>query len=267
MTVVRRVLWRAWVVLACVWALVFGLFGFGVLLVAPPVGLLALGLAAMPLMTIGLRWMTADLSLASREPGAGSSLTPGPPAAGYGAVMLDPYRFTRPMLEGGLVTALDLATPMAGPGRRGPWMPIDVTSTSPPAIRPIQPDGEIVPMIVEAGVVLAGPGPSQAVRHMIAAYPLGVAESVLSAAHGNHLGAFGDDVAIMERRPDAYPVGEVRTTMRIVAVTGLVSHVVVWRRGPLVAHLSVSGDELLAGILLGHATQVADLRLRHLLLG
>ncbi|MEX2619554.1 MAG: hypothetical protein WD250_04980 [Egibacteraceae bacterium] len=46
---------------------------------------------------------------------------------------------------------------------------------------------------------------------------------------------------------------------------GRVSHVVVWRRGPLIAHVAVGGDETLAQILLGHATQVADLRLHHLL--
>lgn len=69
----------------------------------------------------------------------------------------------------------------------------------------------------------------------------------------------------MGRVPDAYPIGEVRTAMRVVAATGVVSHVLVWRRGPLIAHLAASGDETLAAVLLGHATQTADLRLAQLL--
>lgn len=171
------------------------------------------------------------------------------------------------MLDGALITALDLATPMAGPRPRGPWMPIEVTSPTPPAVCPLQADGTPVPMLVETGIVLAGPGPGQAVRHMVAAYPTGVAERCLAAGQDNRLGAFGADVAAMERLPDSHPVGEACTTMRIVGVDGLVSIVVVWRRAPCIAHLSVSGDELLATILLGHASQVADMRLRTLLSG
>jgi hypothetical protein len=96
---------------------------------------------------------------------------------------------------------------------------------------------------------------------MIAAYPQGVTETVFSSGQGNHLGAFGEEVAAMERQADIHPVGEACTTMRIVAHDGLVSHVLVWRHGPLITHLSISGDELLAGIILGHVSRVADARL------
>jgi hypothetical protein len=68
----------------------------------------------------------------------------------------------------------------------------------------------------------------------------------------------------MDRLPDTLAVGDARSTIRVVAASGLVSRVVVWRRGPLVASISVSGDEALAGMLLGHATRVADVRLAHL---
>lgn len=154
---------------------------------------------------------------------------------------------------------------MAGPGAGGPWMPVDVTVSSPPAVRPLGDDGQPIGMLAEAGTVLAGPGPYQAVRHMIAAYEPAVAEGLLAAGEGTVLGVFGEPVVAMERMPDVHPVGEARTTVRIVSRDGLASHVVVWRRGPLVGQLAARGDETLATILLGHATQAADDRLRAVL--
>jgi hypothetical protein len=172
---------------------------------------------------------------------------------------------TRASLEPGLLTAIDLAASLAGPAAGHPWMPVAVESPTPPAVRVLAPHGSVLPMAAEAGIVLAGPGPRQAVRHMIAAYAPEVAGQALVAGDGNHLGVFGGEVVELRRVPDTLPVGEVRTTVRLTAADGLTSQVVLWRRGPLVAHLAVSGDEILAGMLLGHATRVADVRLAHLL--
>jgi hypothetical protein len=224
----------------------FGFFGIAVLLVAPPVGMIALGLAALPLASV---FFLGISRVAEQAP-----TIPGGPVQPGGAM-------TRARLEPALLTALDLAAPMAGPGPRGPWMPVDVTSEHPVAIRPLQADGSPLPLLAEAGVVLAGPLPRQAVRHMIAAYPPEVAGLALAAGHGNHLGAFGAPVAAMERIPDLLPAGEVGTSLRVVAADGTVTKVAIWRRGTLVAHVAVSGDETLAPVVLGHAVAVADQRL------
>jgi hypothetical protein len=99
---------------------------------------------------------------------------------------------------------------------------------------------------------------------MIAAYSSAVAEEALAPGAGNNLGVFGSEVATMQRLPDTLLVGDTRTTLRVTARSGTAAHVVVWRRGPLVAHLSVTGDQTLAAILLGHAAAVADWRLSSL---
>jgi hypothetical protein len=119
--------------------------------------------------------------------------------------------------------------------------------------------------VIEGALLTAGPLPEQAVRHMIAVYPPELAGEALSAGAGNHLGAFGGPVAAMERAPDHLLLGEVRTTIRVVAASGVVSVVLLWRHGPLVAQLAISGDETLGLVLLGHASQVADWRLVQLL--
>lgn len=230
-------------VAGALWAATFGLFGLAVLVVAPVLGLFAMVLAALPLASVLLLWLSseADRPLTTTP---GWKSTAGPVA--------------RQTLETGLLSAVDLAVPMAGPGSNGPWMPVDVASATPPAVRLLGPDGEALPMLAEAGTVLAGPGPQQAVRHMIAAYAPGAAEAAFRIGEGNRFGFYGAEVTSLTRVPDAYPVGEARTTIRVLAATGVVSHVVMWRRGPLVAHLAASGDEALAGVLLGHATQAAD---------
>jgi hypothetical protein len=249
-----------------VWVLGFGLFGVAVLLVAPPVGALALGLAALPVAGLFFGWIGRGAEPVSVSAmGAGPRLWSGPPSH-YARPMIDATRITREALEPGLITAIDLAGPLTGPAGGGPWMPIEVTSPSPPALRPMSPGGAHVPMVAEAGIVLAGPRPRQALRHMIAAYLPGVAETALRDGPGNELGAFGNEVAAMSRLPDTYPVGEVCTTVRIVDTSGLVSHVVVWRRGPLITQLAATGDETLMTVQLGHAARVADSRLQHLLI-
>lgn len=263
MAQVRKVLVAAGLAVAALWTLGLGLFGGVVLFIAPPVGLVALGIAALPLGTIFCLWV----SRAAEVPRPGGIPQWRAGHAPDASMMVNPSCLTRPGLECALISALDLAAPLAGPGPQGPWMPVDVASPTPTAMRVMQAEGIILPMLAEAGIVLAGPGPGLAVRHMIAAYPTQVAERALSVQHPNRLGAFGAQVAAMQRVPDAHPVGEVRTTIRVVAANGIVSHVVVWRRGPVVAHLSVTGDEQLAAMMLGHATQVADHRLAQLLAG
>lgn len=237
------------------WVAVFGMFALAVVLVSPPLGLLVLGIVVVPLMSALLLWLgeEADRALAAvpASPGQGPHSDARGPVVGQ-------------VLESGLLSATDLAMPMAGPGASGPWMPVEVTAASPPAVRLLGPDGEAVPLLAETGIVLAGPGSQQAVRHMIAVYAPGVAEAALRVGDGNRIGVYGGEVASLTRLPDVYPIGVARTTIRVLAATGVVSHVVVWRRGSLIAHIAVSGDETLASVLLGHAAQAADSLLGHL---
>lgn len=261
------VLGGAVLVTAVLWTVVFSVVGVVAVFVAPPVGLFALAVAALPPATAFFVWLGRQgTPPVAGGPGvAGAPAVPLPLRSAYAVRVSAPGRVTRELLERGLLTAMDLAAPMAGPGAGGPWMPVDVTVSSPPAVRPLGDDGQPIGMLAEAGTVLAGPGPYQAVRHMIAAYEPAVAEGLLAAGEGTALGVFGEPVVAMERMPDVHPVGEARTTVRIVSRDGLASHVVVWRRGPLVGQLAARGDETLATILLGHATQAADDRLRAVL--
>jgi hypothetical protein len=229
---VRRFFAALGVAAAAVWVLGFGLFGLAVLLVAPPVGLVALGLASLPLWSAFFHVVGA-----SAAPGARAPMT----------------------LDATLLTAVDLAAPMAGPGSRGPWMPVDPSTGTPPLILPVDTDGSAVGWVAEVGVVLAGGLPSQAVRHAVCVYPVGV--DVLSGERGNDLGVFGVPVAAFDRLPDGDGVGEAHLRVRVLAADGTASRAVLWRRGPVLAQVVVSGDEQLAEILLGHAVAVADQRL------